>query len=139
MNFARLRAIFWKEFIQMRRDKHTLRLLLFVPIMQLLMFGFAIRQEVRNLPTVVFDLSRSQESRDLVQKFEATDNFQIRGNVSSYTEALNSINNGSARAAIVIPADYAQSLKRGRPVGSVASTSTWISTGRRSDRPSSLA
>lgn len=100
----------------MRRDRHTLRLLLLVPVMQLLMFGFAIRQEVRNLPTVVLDLSRSQQSRDLVQKFEATDNFEIRGAVPSYESAIARINAGRAKAAIVIPEDYARSLKRGRPV-----------------------
>ena len=67
MNRERLRSIFWKEFIQMRRDRTTLGLMLGVPVMQLLLFGFAIRQEVRNLPTMVFDLSRSQESRQLAQ------------------------------------------------------------------------
>jgi len=115
MNPARLRSIFVKEFIQMRRDRGTLSLLLGVPVMQLLLFGFAIRQDVRNLPTVVFDASRSQQSRTLVQQFEATDNFRVRGAVPSYDAAIAAINAGRARAAIVIPEDYARDLKRGRP------------------------
>ena len=115
MNHARLRTIFWKEFIQMRRDRNTLGLLLGVPVMQLMLFGFAIRQDVRNLPTVVFDASRSQQSRALVQQFEATDNFRIRGSAASYADAIEAVDSGRARAAIVIPEGYARALKRGRP------------------------
>jgi ABC-2 type transport system permease protein len=104
-----------KEFIQMRRDRGTLGILLVVPIMQLTLFGYAIRQDVRNLPTVVYDASRTQESRALVQRFDATGNFRIRGEVSSYDQALRQVDNGRARAAIVIDADYARRIKRGRP------------------------
>ena len=115
MNLARLRSIVWKEFVQMRRDRATLGLLFGVPIMQMTLFGYAIRQDVRNLPTVVFDASRTSQSRALVQQFEATDNFLIRGDVPSYDAAIKAIDGGRARAAIVIPEDYARSLKRGRP------------------------
>ena len=112
----RLRAIFWKEFIQMRRDRATLRMMLGVPVMQLILFGYAITTDVRNLPTVVFDQNRTQESRDLVQRFVATGNFRLHRDVLSYADALEEVNRGRARAAVVIPADYAQSVKRGRPV-----------------------
>ena len=115
MNRGRLKSIFMKEFIQMRRDRGTLGLMLGVPVMQLMLFGFAIRQDVRNLPTVVFDASHTQESRALVQQFEATDNFHVRGQVASYRDANESVDSGRARAAIVIPEDYARRLKRGRP------------------------
>ncbi|TMQ73312.1 MAG: ABC transporter permease, partial [Candidatus Eisenbacteria bacterium] len=115
MSWERLRSIFWKEFIQMRRDRATLGLMLGVPIMQLMLFGFAIRQEVRDLPTMVFDMSRSQESRQLAQQFEATDNFHIRGQVNSYAKAIAAVDDGHARAVLVIPETYARDLKRGRP------------------------
>jgi drug efflux transport system permease protein len=114
MNLGRLKSIIWKEFIQMRRDRGTLALMLGIPIMQLTLFGYAIRQDVRNLPTVVFDASHSQESRELVQRFGATGNFHMRGEVPSYAEALRRVDAGHARAAIVIPEDYARRLKRGR-------------------------
>src|SRR4029079_15333945 len=68
----RQRAIFWKEFIQMRRDRTTLRMMLGVPVMQLILFGYAITTDVRNLPTVVFDQSRTQESRLLIDRLVAT-------------------------------------------------------------------
>ncbi len=115
MNLGRLRSIIWKEFIQMRRDRGTLGLMLGVPIMQLTLFGYAIRQDVRNLPTVVYDASRTQESRELVQQFGATGNFVIRGGALSYADALRRVDSGRARAAIVIPEDYARDIKRSRP------------------------
>jgi ABC-2 type transport system permease protein len=99
----------------MRRDRATVGLMLGVPVMQLLLFGFAIRQDVRNLPTVVFDLSRTRQSRELVQRFEATDNFRVSRWVGSYAAAIEAVDGGRARAAIVIPEDFARSLKRGRP------------------------
>jgi ABC-2 type transport system permease protein len=114
MNLGRLKSIIWKEFIQMRRDRGTLGLMLGIPVMQLTLFGYAIRQDVRNLPTVVFDASHSQESRELVQRFAATGNFRLRGEVPSYAEALRRVDAGKARAAIVIPEDFARRLKRGR-------------------------
>ena len=115
MNVERMHSIFRKEFIQMRRDRTTVVLLLGIPVMQLLLFGFAIRQDVRHLPTVVFDASRTQESRTLVQQLVATDNFRLRGYVGSYAEAERQIDEGHARAAVVIPEDYARSVKRARP------------------------
>ena len=111
----RLRAIFWKEFIQMRRDRATLRMMLGVPVMQLLLFGYAISTDVRNLPTVVFDQSRSQQSRELIDHLIATGNFKLGTPAFSYADAIERVNRGRARAAVVIPPDYARSLKRGRP------------------------
>ena len=96
----------------MRRDRATLRLMLFVPVMQLVLFGYAIRTDVRNLPTVVFDASRSAQSRALLDRLVATDNFRIRAHVASYADAVRAIDAGRAKAAIVIPPDYARRLKR---------------------------
>jgi len=115
VNAGRLRAIFLKEFLQVRRDRATLGMLLGIPVMQLLLFGFAIRMDVRNLHTAVYDASRTQESRALIQQFEATRNFEIHRRADSYAGALRLIDDGVVHAAIVIPEDYARRLKRGRP------------------------
>lgn len=112
---VRLRTMFAKEFLQMRRDTVTLRMMLFVPLMQLVLFGYAITTDVRHLPTVVFDQSKTQESRALIDRFVATDNFRVARQAMSYDDAIHQIDGGRARAAIVIPEDYARSLKRGRP------------------------
>ena len=73
MNRGRLKSIVWKEFIQMRRDRATLGMLIGIPIFQLMLFGYAIRQDVRNLPTVVFDMSRTQESREFKEAVASRD------------------------------------------------------------------
>jgi ABC-2 type transport system permease protein len=111
----RLRSIFWKEFIQMRRDRATFGMMLAVPAFQLLLFGFAVNMDVRNLPAAVVDFSRTQQSRDLIQRFAATGNFRLTGEASSYQDALRRVDRGLVRAAIVIPEDYARQLKRGAP------------------------
>jgi ABC-2 type transport system permease protein len=103
----------WKELIQMRRDRITLAVMLVVPAFQLVIFGFGIRTEVRNLPTVVLDESRSSESRALVAAIENTGNFRVAGEVTSRAEAKALIDRGTARAAIVVPPDFQRDLKRG--------------------------
>jgi ABC-2 type transport system permease protein len=110
----RLRSMIWKEFIQMRRDRATVAMMLGIPIIQLLVFGYAIRMDVRHLPMAVYDESRTQESRDLIQKLAATDNFVVARNADSYEGAIRLIDTGTVRAAIVIPVDYARRIKRGR-------------------------
>lgn len=103
-----------KEFIQMRRDRLTFALMVGIPIIQLILFGYAIRTEVRHLPTVVLDESRSSESRRLVTVMEQTQNFRIAGQASSREQVRDWIESGRARAAIVIPPDFHTDLKRRR-------------------------
>lgn len=103
-----------KEFIQMRRDRITLAMLVILPAVQLILFGYAIRTEVRNLPTVVLDESRSSESRALIDVMRNTGNFKITGSVAGRDELRRAIERGDARAAVVIPPDFAARLKRGR-------------------------
>ncbi len=75
-----------KEFIQMRRDRLTFALMIGIPVIQLILFGYAIRTEVRNLPTVVLDESRTFESRSLVSVMAQTQNFRIVGAALSRNE-----------------------------------------------------
>ena len=103
-----------KEFIQMRRDRLTFALMIGIPIIQLILFGYAIRTEVRNLPTVVLDESHSQESRSLVSVMEQTQNFRIAGSALSRKEVRDWMESGRARAAIVIPPDFERNIKRHR-------------------------
>jgi drug efflux transport system permease protein len=115
VNRARLGSIFWKEFIQMRRDRATLGMMLGIPVVQLMLFGYAVNMDVRHLPAAVLDLSHTQESRALVQRFEATGNFRLTRTARSYDDAVHLVDRGWVRAAIVIPEDYARLMKRGGP------------------------
>jgi ABC-2 type transport system permease protein len=103
-----------KEFIQMRRDRLTLAMMIAIPAVQLVLFGFAIRTEVRHLPTVVLDESRSSDSRALVSVMQNTGNFDMVGDVRGRDELRDWIDRGKASAAIVIPPDFMHDVRRGR-------------------------
>ncbi len=103
----------WKEFVQLRRDRLTFAMMTGLPALQLLLFGYAIQTDVRKLPTVVLDESRSSESRRLVQVLQNTDNFRVVASVQSRGEAQDWIERGAARVALVVPPDYARHIHRG--------------------------
>ena len=104
----------WKEFIQMRRDRLTLGMMLGIPAIQLIMFGYAIQTEVRHLPTVVLDESRSSESLALVDELRNTGNFDIVGYVADRRALEREIRSGRAMAGVVIPPTFLTDLRRGR-------------------------
>ena len=121
---ARLRArlaasAFWpmlrKEFVQMRRDRLTLGMMVGLPAIQLVLFGYAIRTEVRHLPTVVLDESRTAQSRALVAALVQSGTFDVALQARGRAEVAAAIGAGRARAAVVVPPDYARDLLRGRP------------------------
>lgn len=98
----------------MRRDRLTLAMMVGIPAVQLALFGYAIRTEVRHLPTVILDESRSAESRALVAVMANTRNFRIVGAVSSRAELEHRLRRGEVRAALVIPPGFQTDLRRGR-------------------------
>jgi ABC-2 type transport system permease protein len=103
-----------KEFIQMRRDRFTLAMLIGIPAIQLVLFGYAVQTEVRNVPTVVLDESRTTQSRRLVEMMRNTGNFEIIGAANDRQEVREAIERGDAAAAIIVPPEFASDLKRGR-------------------------
>jgi ABC-2 type transport system permease protein len=111
----RLAAIIIKEFVQLARDRRTLAMALLMPVIQLLLFGYAITTEVEHLPTVVFDQSQSQESRALLRRFVNSRFFDIAAHAANLQDVQASIDGGRARVGIVIPPDFAQALQTGRP------------------------
>ena len=111
---SRLVSITRKEFIQIFRDVRTLVMILIIPIMQLFLLGYSATNDVRNVPLAVLDQSRSSESRSLLDSYRAADYFRIAYTVTSEAEIETLIASGDARAAIIIPPDYAQRLAEGR-------------------------
>jgi len=106
-------AVFRKELTQMLRDRTTVMFALAVPVFELILFG-VIDMNAKNIPTVVFDQSRSQESRRLIQQFGATGYLKIAGYVSSRRELQQAIVAGHAQVAVEIPPDYSRNLAAGR-------------------------
>ena len=107
-------AVIRKEALQMIRDTATLRFILMIPVFQLVMFGL-IDTNVRHVPTVVFDQSRSQASRELIDDFTNTSYFEIVGNVPSRAQLREEIVAGRASVGLEVPPDYARKRLYGRP------------------------
>ncbi len=110
----RLLAIIIKEFVQLGRDPRTLAMALLMPVIQLLLFGYAITTDVEHLPTIVFDQSQSQESRALLQRFVNSRYYTIHKTARNLAEIQREIDHGSSRVGIVIPPDYGDLVRAGR-------------------------
>ena len=111
----RLLALTWKEFMQLKRDRLTLRMIIFVPLMQTMIFGYAINYDVKHLRTVVFDESRSYHSRELVARLTASEYFDIVGRVDSFDQLQSALDSADANVGLVIDRDYGANRHRGIP------------------------
>ncbi len=109
---SRLYGIVAKEFIQLRRDALALTLALFVPVVMLFIFGWAINTDVKHVPTAVFDQSGSVEARTLLEALENSQYFDVRQWARSQRELTRMIDDGTAKVGIVIPPDFARRLSR---------------------------
>jgi len=102
-----------KEFIHIVRDPGTLFFALLIPMLQLFLFGFAVDTNVRQIPTVVYDESQTQESRQLLESFANSDVFQLRNYAQTREQMYDAVRSGKARVGIRIPYDYARRLQQG--------------------------
>jgi len=111
-----LRRIFHiirKEFIQIRRDKGLMKMVVFTPLIQLLIYGYVVATDIRALPVVVFDQSESEESRRLVDRFISSGYFTLEEYAANQAVVTAHLNSGRSIMAIVIPTDYARDVRRG--------------------------
>lgn len=112
MQLKRLITITKKEFIQIRRDKASLAIAVMMPIMMLLLFGFAVNTDVNNVSLAVYDGSKTMESRELINKFINSYYFELYGEVNSPDDVEKYISSGKVKVGLVIPPDYAKTLRR---------------------------
>ncbi len=110
----RMRAVARKELRQLLRDPLTAGFVLGVPVVQLLLFGYAINQDIRHIDTALVDQDGSHISRKLVGQLEATQAFRIVAGAASEAEARRLLEAGEVQAAVVIPPDFSRSYYRGR-------------------------
>jgi ABC-2 type transport system permease protein len=103
-----------KEFRQIRRDSRSLIFMIFLPAFLLVMFGFALSFDVKHIPLAVVDQDGSRQSRELVEKFGATEYFNIRAVLSRTAEIDGLMAREKIRAALVIPPAYSRDLLAGR-------------------------
>ncbi len=107
-------AIATKELLQLRRDRLTVAMMVVLPVMQLLLFGYAIDTDVRHVPTVVLDQDRSNRSRDFVAGLEATGFYDVVGHVRGYAEIEAALRSAEARVAVVVPPSFDADVRAGR-------------------------
>jgi ABC-2 type transport system permease protein len=113
---SRMRALVWKEFRQILRDRRLAMSLIIPPTLQLLLFGFALNPTVANLHLGVVDDSRTPESRELVAQMTESRSFQASGTYLSVDDLSKDLADGTLDAGLVVPYDYVRDLQRGRPV-----------------------
>jgi ABC-2 type transport system permease protein len=111
---SRMFAIAWKETIQARRDRLTMAMMVGIPIIQLLLFSYAINTDVRNIATVVYDQDYSAESRGFVRRMEATGFYDIVGHVDSYEEIGIALRSREAMVALIVPPRFGAEVEAGR-------------------------
>ena len=113
---GRIAVITRKELLQLRRDRMTIGMMVMLPLMQLLLFGYAIDTDVRHAPTVVYDADATTRSRDLARRLEATGFYDLVGAVDGYPAIADAFRSGTARVGLVIPAGFGAGVTAPRPV-----------------------
>ena len=113
--FIRVGALTVKEMLHIRRDPRTLYLALIMPVILLLLFGYGVSFDIDRLPLVIVDHQQSAESRRFTDRFVATDEFRMIGEVGSEAQVEAMFRRGSAKVGLVIPQDFDQLLSRGEP------------------------
>jgi ABC-2 type transport system permease protein len=112
--FERVRQLLIKEFIQVFRDPRMRGVLFFMPVFQMVIFGYAVTTDVRDVPTAVYDLDHSQSSRDLVAAFVRSGYFEVVENISDDRRAQDLIDHGQVSAILRLNKGFEEDLKSGR-------------------------
>ncbi len=114
MTLSRTWAIARKEFIHLYRDPRSLALVVLMPALLMLLFGYAVTLDVKKVPMAVLDHDRTQESLSFIQRFTSSFYFDLRYFVQDGREMRDLIERGSIKMGLVIPWDFSKTVKRGR-------------------------
>ena len=113
-SFRRFGAVLYKEFIQMRRDRITFGMMIGLPIVQLMLFGFAINADPRHLPTLVEMADNGPLSRAVVAGMQNSGYFDFRGPVAGVAAGEEALRRGDTNFVVVIPQNFERDVVRGR-------------------------
>jgi ABC-2 type transport system permease protein len=114
-NWRRFIAIVLKEFIQMRRDRVTFGMMVGIPMLQLILFGYAINSNPKHLPTAVYATDNSPFSRDIVWGLRNSSYFDVTCEAHSAAEIQRWLDGGKVQFALTVPVDFSRKLVRGEP------------------------
>jgi len=112
-SFRRMSAILIKEFVQMRRDRFTFAIMVAVPVMQLILFGFAINTDPRALPTAVHVVDTGTYARSILSALQTSDYFDIRAEARTAEHATEMLDTGDVSFVVTIPVNFTRDLVRG--------------------------
>ena len=115
MSFTRFLAVARKEVVHIFRDTRGLIIVLIMPVVLVLLFGYGVNLDFKGLPVYVYDRDGSQRSQDLLKRFQASEYFDVVQVVNNYPALARSLDDGHAKMGIVIPWDFSQRLSNGRP------------------------
>ena len=113
MNWRRTKAVARKEMLHIYRDPRSLIAALAIPLVMLLLFGYALTLDVDRIPTLIYDADNSPQSREVVELFRASRYFQVLGLTRSYAAIEDQINRSECLLGVVIPADFSTDLNSG--------------------------
>ena len=116
MSLTRLLAVARKEVVQILRDARSLMIVVLMPVILVLLFGYGVNLDLKGMPVYVVDQDGSQQSQDLLKHFQSSKYFHIARVVGGYPELTRALDDGHAKMGIVIPWDFSQRLRDGRPV-----------------------
>ena len=116
MNLRRLAAVARKESIHVIRDWRSLTLALAIPLIMILLYGYALTLDLRNVPTVVWDQSRSPQSRELLSLYQGSPYFSVTGYLDNYRDLQQALDSGKAMVALIVPGDFADKVQAGKHV-----------------------
>jgi ABC-2 type transport system permease protein len=114
MNFLRIKAIIRKEFYHLIRDYRSLYLAFVLPLILIILFGYALSLDVDNVETVVVDYDQADLSRDFIRRLSASPYFKIAAQIPDTTRAINYLDNDQAKVVIVIPVNFTKNLRADR-------------------------
>lgn len=112
LSWRRVWSVLRKEFVQLRRDRLTMAMLVAIPLIQLILFGYAINSDPKHLPTVVVALDNGPLTRSLIRSIENTGYFDVQAVVSE-AEAERQLTEGDTQFAVIVPPDFSRKLLRG--------------------------
>jgi ABC-2 type transport system permease protein len=115
MSLTRFYAIAKKEIVQVLRDTRSLIIVLVMPVILVMLFGYGVSLDLKHLPVYVYDRDGSQQSQDLLKNFQASEYFDVVRVVDNYRVLTHALDSGEVKMGLVIPWDFTRRLANGRP------------------------
>ena len=113
MRFHRVKAVAWKETVQIMRDSRSIAIVVIMPIVLMLAFGYGVSFDIKHVRTYILDRDGTQQSQDLLKKLQASEYFDIVRVVDNYKDLVHGIDSGDCVLAVVVSPDFTEQIRKG--------------------------